>query len=310
METRAKHLEIKSELNNLKLLQDRYSVKGEQNSEGRKRLNAEVDKKVAAEKAAVAKLKELCFKLASGTPGDDEPDFQPQDYKQRDSQNVVAVEEEQKKLLVWLNQIQAEVHQVTKAVSDTSEILANHRASVGAVHVKTVLHDEDGDVDMDTAQPIAGPSSSRQTSQAVDHSLLNEITKLKRQIELLDQGLEDARAEVEDARVTLVAKIDSLAEVQARPTSEDMSDNQEALVSQQDNSSNDALAQRVDKLNEEVAFVATIVADATDKTTGMSLKGLRDENVELRERLEVVSVFVVRRYLSICPNQSRLHLTA
>ncbi|KAG8954252.1 hypothetical protein FRC04_000475 [Tulasnella sp. 424] len=295
VETRAKHLEIKSELNNLKLLQDRYSVKGEQNSEGRKRLNAEVDKKVAAEKAAVAKLKELCFKLASGTPGDDEPDFQPQDHKQRDSQNVVAVEEEQKRLLVWLNQIQAEVHQVTKAVSDTSEILANHRASVAAVHVKTVLHDEDGDVDMDTAQPIAGASSSLQTNQAVDHSLLNEITKLKRQIELLDQGLEDARAEVEDARVTLVAKIDSLAEVQARPTSEDMSDNQEALVSQQDNSSNDALAQRVDKLNEEVAFVATIVADATDKTTGMSLKGLRDENVELRERLEVLEQDRARR---------------
>ncbi|KAG9050116.1 hypothetical protein FS837_007641 [Tulasnella sp. UAMH 9824] len=287
VETRARQLNIKTELSNLKGLQDRYSVKGEQNSEGSKRLIEELDKKVAADKAAVAKLKELCFKLASGCPGDDDPEFQPPTSERGDTKHDIIATEERKNLLASLKQVQEEVHQVTTAVSETSKILTEHRNHVAAFNDQHVAHDSDGDVNMDTAQRIAGPSSSSSVpaGQAGGRSLFKEITKLKRRIELLDQGLEDARAEVEDARVTLVAKIDSLAEDQAATVSEATNQDQTPPSPQQAALSGDQLVQRVDQLSEEVAFVATIVADATEKTTGMSLKSLRDQNVELRERL-------------------------
>ncbi|KAG8958919.1 hypothetical protein FRC00_002147, partial [Tulasnella sp. 408] len=284
VETRARQLNIKTELTNLKGLQDRYSVRGEQNSEGSKRLIEELDKKVAADKAAVAKLKELCFKLASGCPGDDDPEFQPPTSERDTKQDIIAAEE-RKNLLASLKQVQEDVHQVTTAVSETSKILAEHRNHVAALNDQHIVHDSDGDVDMDTAQPIAGPSSSSSARQAGDRSVFKEITKLKRRIELLEQGLEDARAEVEVARVTLVAKIDSLAEGQAAMVSEATNQDQTPPPPEEAAPSGDTLVQRVDRLSEEVAFVATIVADATEKTTEMSLKSLRDQNVELRERL-------------------------
>ncbi|KIO34580.1 hypothetical protein M407DRAFT_88234 [Tulasnella calospora MUT 4182] len=127
---------------------------------------------------------------------------------------------------------------------------------------------------MDTAKPIAGPSSSSsvQASQASERSLIKEITKLKRRIELLDQGLEDARAEAQAATTPEGTNQD---QTPTPPT--------------------DVLVQRVDQLSEEVAFVANIVADATEKTTEMSLKSLRDQNVDLRERLGMLEQDRARR---------------
>ncbi|KAG8909410.1 hypothetical protein FRC01_006958 [Tulasnella sp. 417] len=292
---RARHLDIKAELSNLKRIQDRYSVKPGQNSESYKRLIEEREKKVTAEKAAVAKLKELCFQLASGSPGDDDKDFQPPASEREDTKHDITAAEERKNLLALLKQLQEDVCQVTTAVNDTSKILTEHRESVNALSGQNVARDADGDVHMDTAQPTAGPSSPAQANRSGDRSLLNEITKIKRRIELLEQGLEDARAEVEDARVRLVAKMDSPAEAEAATTPESTNQEQVPPSPQQEVPPGDVLAQRIDQLSEEVAFVATVVADATEKTTEMSLKSLRDQNVELRERLGLLEQDRARR---------------
>ncbi|KAG9015920.1 hypothetical protein FRB90_004165 [Tulasnella sp. 427] len=280
VEMRAKQLDIKSELNNLKRLEERYSVRGEQNQEGRKRLVEELDKKVAAEKAAVANLKELCFRLASGAPGDDEPELQPES-NDNDRQRAAEAKEERKRLMETLKQVQADVQQVANNVQGTATILAQHRADVAALSSRKAAHDADGDVNMDAMQIAAGSSSSAQPNPATDPSIRRDIVELKRRIELIEQGLEDARAEVEDARVVLVAKIDSLE----TSTSGDQNQDQESAASQAN------LVERVKALENNLGLVVNEVVRLDETTSAMSLAKLRAQNVKLQERLAEVGVF-------------------